>query len=254
METYYLVTFFIFGLFFGSFYNVVAYRLPNKMSLIKPASHCPNCNHKLKAYELIPVISWLIQGGKCRSCHKKIAPFYPIFELFTGLMFAITYKLFGISIDTFIYLIFASAILISILSDILYMIILDNVLIVSEILIIILKLISGGVSIILPTIIDMLVPFVIMYLIKLGGNFLFKKESLGDGDICLMILVGLVLGWELTIFVIVLGSFLALIPAIINLIRTKDHELPFGPFLGLASLITLYFGITVDMLLHFLGF
>ena len=71
METYYLFVFFIFGLVFGSFFNVVGYRLPLKMSLIKPASHCPQCDHKLTALELIPVFSYLFQGGKCKNCGKK---------------------------------------------------------------------------------------------------------------------------------------------------------------------------------------
>ena len=76
METYYLFVFFIFGLVFGSFFNVVGYRLPLKMSLIKPASHCPQCDHKLTALELIPVFSYLFQGGKCKNCGKKIPIFY----------------------------------------------------------------------------------------------------------------------------------------------------------------------------------
>ena len=89
MEVYYLIVFFIFGLIFGSFFNVVGYRLPNNMSLISPSSHCTSCNHKLTPIELIPVVSWLIQGGKCKNCGSKIAIFYPIFELFTGIVFAL---------------------------------------------------------------------------------------------------------------------------------------------------------------------
>ena len=71
MELYYLIVFFIFGLIFGSFYNVVGYRLPNNMSLINPSSHCPKCNHKLGPFELIPVFSYLFQGGKCKNCKIK---------------------------------------------------------------------------------------------------------------------------------------------------------------------------------------
>ena len=71
MELYYMVVFFIFGLIFGSFFNVVAYRLPKGMSLIKPSSHCTKCNHKLSPIELIPVLSYIIQGGKCKNCKNK---------------------------------------------------------------------------------------------------------------------------------------------------------------------------------------
>ena len=119
MEIYYLVVFFIFGLVFGSFYNVVGYRLPNKMSLISPSSHCTSCNHTLTPSELVPVFSWLIQGGKCKNCGSKIGVFYPIFELCTGIIFALIYHVFGLSISTFIALVFASMILILIISDIL---------------------------------------------------------------------------------------------------------------------------------------
>ena len=105
MEVYYTICFFIFGLVFGSFFNVVGYRLPLKMSLISPSSHCPKCNHKLSSSELIPVFSYLIQGGKCKNCKNKIPVFYPIFETITGVLFALTYIVYGFSIDTIISLV-----------------------------------------------------------------------------------------------------------------------------------------------------
>ena len=90
----YSILIFIIGLCFGSFFNVVGYRLPNNMSIAFPPSHCTNCNHKLKWTELIPVLSYIIQGGKCKACKQKIAIFYPIFELITGILFVLCYLSF----------------------------------------------------------------------------------------------------------------------------------------------------------------
>lgn len=256
MELYYLIVFFMFGLIFGSFYNVVGYRIPNNISLISPPSHCPNCNHRLTPLELIPVLSYVFQGGKCKNCKKKIAMFYPIFELFTGIVFALIYKIFGISIDTFIALIFASMLLIIMISDFLYMIIPDEVLLFCGILIFILKLVSGGINVLVPTLIDMVIPFIVLLLIKLIGDKLFKRESMGGGDIKLMIIFGMVLGWEVSLFTIVLASFIALPTTLImmKIIKNNSHELPFGPYLSSAALICLLTRLDITTILQFLGF
>lgn len=256
MDLYYLIIFFMFGLVFGSFYNVVGYRLPNNMSLINPSSHCPKCSHKLGPLELIPVFSYIFQGGKCKNCKTKIAIFYPIFELFTGIVFALIYKVFGISVETFIALIFASMLLIIMISDFLYMIIPDEVLIFCGVLILILKLAAGGISILLPTIINMIIPFIVLLLIKLLGDKAFKRESMGGGDIKLMLIFGMVLGWPISIFTIVLAAFIALpITLILTRLKNKgDHELPFGPYLSISALICLLTRIDIMTILHFLGF
>lgn len=256
MDLYYLIIFFIFGLVFGSFYNVVGYRLPNNMSLINPSSHCPKCNHKLGPLELIPVFSYLFQRGRCKNCKEKIAIFYPIFELFTGIVFALIYKIFGISIDMCIALVFASMLLIIMISDFLYMIIPDELIIFCGSIILILKLIVGGVNILLPTLIDMIIPFLTLLLIKVLGDKAFKRESMGGGDIKLMLIFGMVLGWPISIFTIVLASFIAL-PVTLVLAKLKnknEHELPFGPYLSLAALICLLTRVDIMTILHFLGF
>jgi len=254
MEVYYKVVFFVFGLVLGSFYNVVAYRLPKGMSLTKPSSHCTKCNHKLSIMELIPVFSYLFLKGKCKKCGNKISIFYPIFELLTGILFLLTYIWFGISIDTFIILIFVSMILILVLSDILYMVIPDSLLIFCGLAIFLLKLFKN-ISIEL-IIIDMLIPFLVMFIFKLIGDFAFKRESLGGGDIKLMLVFGLVLGWEVSLFSIMLSCFIALPISIIMLTlkKLKNHELPFGPYLGIAGLVCVFMKIDVTVILKILGF
>ena len=82
---------FVIGTVLGSFYNVVGWRLPRGESIVSPPSHCPNCNHKLKILDLIPILSYVFQKGKCRYCHQKIAWYYPIFEFLCGLVFLLCY-------------------------------------------------------------------------------------------------------------------------------------------------------------------
>ena len=108
MTIYYAIVFLVFGLLFGSFFNVVAYRIPKKESIVFPSSHCTSCGHKLTPVELIPVISFLIQGGKCKHCGEKVSWFYTIFELLTGILFMLSFLVFGFSIELVIALIFVS--------------------------------------------------------------------------------------------------------------------------------------------------
>ena len=96
MEIYYTILFFILGTILGSFYNVIGYRLPKGESVLYPRhSYCPNCHHSLSKWELIPVLSFLFQGGKCKHCHHPISFFYPLIELLTGVLFAISFYSFG---------------------------------------------------------------------------------------------------------------------------------------------------------------
>lgn len=230
---------FIIGLLFGSFYNVVGMRLPNNESIIFPGSHCENCNHKLSWYENIPLFSYILLKGKCKSCHAKISVWYPAIELFTGMLFLISYYVFGLTTEFFISIIISSLVSIIFVSDINYYIILDSPLIIGSILIIIIKLISFGLKEALISIGSGLLVFGVMYLIMLLGNFIFKKESLGGGDIKLSFVAGLVLGPKLGIMYIVFGAFLAFPYAMYITIRNKENMLPFGPFL-ISSLLIIY--------------
>lgn len=234
---------FIFGLLFGSFYNVVGLRLPKGESIIKPGSHCPNCQHKLKWYENIPVFSYIFLLGKCKKCKTKISIIYPVIELITGILFLLCYLIFfkeGNFESFFISIILSSLVVIIFVSDSKYMIILDSPLIISGVLIFIIKIIYEGFIESLYSLGHGVLVFGIMYLLMLLGNFLFKKESLGGGDIKLSFIAGMVLGPLLGIFYIVFGAFLAFPYAIYVSIKNNDGMLPFGPFLA-ASMIIMFF-------------
>lgn len=253
MVIYYSIVIFIFGICLGSFYNVVGYRLPKEESLIYPSSHCPKCNHKLGASELVPIFSYLFLKGQCKNCHEKISLFYPIFELTTGMLFVISYWIFGFSIEFIIAITFISILLIIIISDYQTMIIPDQVLIIGSILLIIEKLIETSIKNTSIYILYGIISFLIMFGIKKIGDFLFKKESMGGGDIKLMFIFGLVLGIPMSIISIFLASFIALPVSLFILKTKKEHIIPFGPFLSISAIIILLFQIDFDMIINLIS-
>ncbi len=233
---------FMYGLLFGSFFNVVGLRLPNHESIIWPGSHCPKCNHKLSWYENIPIISYIILRGKCKGCKEPISVMYPLIEFLTGVLFLISYLIFGFGEQFLIGIVLSSLVVIIFVSDSKYMIILDSPLIISIILIFIIKLCFEGLKVALFGLLSGLIVFGAMYLLMIIGNVLFKKESLGGGDIKLSFVSGLSLGTYLGLFYIVLGAFFAFPYALYVTIRKKESMLPFGPFLAISMLI-IYFNL-----------
>ena len=251
MTIYYAIVFLVFGLLFGSFFNVVAYRIPKKESIVFPSSHCTSCGHKLTPVELIPVISFLIQGGKCKHCGEKVSWFYTIFELLTGILFMLSFLVFGFSIELVIALIFVSICDITIISDYKYMIILDEVLIIGGIGIIVCLFIKNGidknsfyfVNALKGTGINILHglgSFLTMFIIKKIGDLVFKRESMGGGDIKLMAIFGIVIGYVNSLLTIALGSFIGLPVTLILMKAKKGDEVPFGPFLVIGALILFF--------------
>ena len=243
---------FILGLMFGSFFNVVGMRLSNNESIVFPGSHCEKCNHKLKWYENIPLFSYILLKGKCSHCHTKISVWYPATELFTGMLFLISYYTFGISLEFLIAIILSSLTTIIFVSDINYYIILDSPIIIGSIIIIIIKLFMEPFINVLYSIGSGILIFAIMYTIMLLGNLIFKKESLGGGDIKLMFVFGLVINPLLGLFVIFLASFLALPISLLILWKRKVNLVPFGPFLVISFMFIYFTRINLDMILTFI--
>ncbi len=256
-EVFISIMIFIFGLVFGSFFNVVGYRIPNNMSIIFPESHCPNCNHKLKFYELIPVLSYVFLRGKCKKCKKRISIFYPFFELLTGILFLLSYLVFGFNIKFFISITFISILIIISISDIKYYIIPDEVLITGFILLLVEFIINmlmnklGIFNGLIKPILNGLGSFAILYLFKTLGDFMFKKESLGGGDIKLMFIIGLVLGFDMSLVTLFISSFIALPLSVISLIKNDNNILPFGPYLSISAVILLLTQINIVDILNF---
>ena len=243
---------FIIGTIFGSFYLVLATRLPLGKDIFLSRSKCDKCNHELKWYNLIPIFSFIFQKGRCSYCHEKISPLNIVVEFITGLLFAICYCYFGINYNFFMGIIIISLTIIIFISDIKYMIILDSPLIVSGILIIILKLFYFGINKTIHSIISGIILFIIMLLVQKLGTLIFKKDALGGGDIKLSFIIGLILDIKLGLCAIILSSFLALPYAVASMYLEKSHQVSYGPFLSGALLIVFFFMDKFNILVNFL--
>lgn len=246
---YYLISF-IFGLVFGSFFLVVGTRLPEEKSIVKPSSHCDNCNKELKWYELIPVFSYIFLSGRCSKCHQKISITNPLIEILTGLLFLVSYAVFGISYNFLISIIISSILVIIFVSDFKYFIILDSPIVIGSILLIIINILNKSFVSTLYMIGQGLIVVTVIFIVKYIGDKVFKRESLGGGDIKLMIFVGLLLGIKLGLISFALSAFIALPYALIYLKNKKEKEVPFGPFIITAAFVVFIFQNDIINLLN----
>ena len=259
----YIFLFFILGVISSYFIENLGYRLPLGEEVIKKNT-CDKCSHELELSEQIPLISFIIQKGRCNYCHQKISKLYFFFEMMTGLLFAFTYISFcneSLSILKIVFgLLFVSSLIIICFSDIKYMIISDEVLIVFSTIILLLKLFISfkneeilnlmdlGYSLI-DIVLNIVIVYLIMFFIKKIGDLVLKKESLGKGDLKLMAYIAIVLDFKLCIVVIFLASFIALPFAIISNLKTDKLMLPFGPYLAIATIILFLLRIDFNSLL-----
>lgn len=223
---------FVFGLVFGSFYNVLIWRIPRKQSVISPGSHCPNCNNSLSFIELIPVFSFAIQGGRCRSCKKVISVEYPIIELVTALGFVF----FGLSATSWQQLLanifFFSCLLISATIDFHHKI-LPNMI-----------TFPGIIFALLFSVFQVTIPFFQSLLgIIIGGGILLlvailSKGGMGMGDVKLLALIGGFIGPYGALISLFFASALGAVIGSIYLLATKQDKktpIPFGPFLAIGA-------------------
>lgn len=251
MQVIIAIFMFILGSVLGSFFHVVGSRLSEEGgSLLYPErSYCPHCGHVLQWYELIPLVSYLLQGGKCRNCHYHISISYFAIELFTGVLYTISYLSFGFSLELGVALVISSLLMIISVSDFTYLIIPDEVLIVAGILLILLNFGIYGFVESLLRIGSGLLLFIIMYGLMKLGNFMFKTESLGGGDVKLMFIVGLVVEPILGLFVLFIASFIALPLSLILYVLNQERAIPFGPFIVVSLLFVFFLKIDLNRLM-----
>lgn len=233
-----------FGLAWGSFLNVLIYRIPRDMSIVRPASSCPQCKKKIKVYDNIPLISYLLLKGKCRYCKSKIPLSYPLVEFLTPLSFVLLYFHYSLSVFFFASCLFASAMIVLGFIDYFHMIIPDEITLPGLVLALIYALFRQDISLT-----QALIGAVAGsgFLLLIYGIYLLvrKKEGLGMGDVMMMLLIGAYLGWRLAFFTLVLASFAgALVGVLVISFRKKDfqHSLPFGTFLAPAAYFALLWG------------
>lgn len=243
---------FVLGLVLGSFYLVVATRLPKGEDIIKSRSHCDYCQKELKWYNLIPIFSYVFQRGKCSYCHHKIGIEYIVVELITGISFLISYLYYGFCYEFYESLVILSLVIIIYISDFKYLVILDSPLVIAGILTIFLKLIYFGFNTILYDFLCGIALFFVMLMVQKLGEFLFKRDALGGGDIKFSFIIGLIVGFKLGLAVLILSTFLALPYSVASMFLSKNNEVAYGPFLAGALLIVFLtmdkFTVLIDFL------
>lgn len=234
--------FFVLGIIFGSFFNVVGLRIPNEQSIVLPRSHCPNCKKTLTGIELIPILSFLLQKGKCRNCHTKISVIYPFFELLTGILFAFSFYYFGFTSELIISLTLVSLLIIIVVSDYHYMIIPDKVLLFFAPVFIVER-------IFIPLhpwwnpLLGAAVGFGLLLLIAV-----ISKGGMGGGDIKLFAVLGIVLGWKLVLFAFFMATLFGAVFGVIGLTIKKVERgkpMPFGPYIAMGAIVSYFYGETL---------
>ncbi|MFT4412800.1 prepilin peptidase [Fredinandcohnia humi] len=239
MEIFTYIYIFIVGLVLGSFFNVVGLRIPNNESIVSPRSACPGCKHQLTAGELIPVFSYVLQRGKCRTCGNRISPLYPIVELLTAILFTISPLLVGWSKELIVAWALVSLFMIIFVSDVKYMIIPDKILLVFAVFFVILRIFIP----LTPwwsSIFGAIVGFSLLLLIAI-----ISKGGMGGGDIKLFAVIGLIVGWKLVLLSFFLSTLSgALLGGIGMLFRKikRGKPFPFGPFIIIGTLLAYYVG------------
>ena len=261
---------FIFGALIGSFLNVVIHRVPNNESIVFPNSACPRCGNAIRAYDNIPILSWLVLAGRCRKCKEPISPRYPAVELLTALLYLLIYWQIGFGTFLPVAFVFVSTMVALIFIDSEHML-LPNVITYpllgfSLLVRVVAPTFFAGAYIsdlnswpisqltVSNSVIQSIAGAVLGALV--GGGFLWlvgelwKRlrgvDAMGLGDVKMMAAVGALLGWRLTMLSIFLGAFSGALIGLFLIARQKDRDfqtqVPFGIFLGIGSIISLLFG------------
>jgi leader peptidase (prepilin peptidase)/N-methyltransferase len=252
----------VFGALIGSFLNVVIHRVPREESIAFPASHCPSCGTAIRPYDNIPVVSWAVLRGRCRSCRSPISARYPAVELLTAVLFALTFLLHsGLTLSLPFDLLFVAAIIALVFIDAEHMILPDVINYPGFALALIARVVVPnlyGVA----SFGDGQIPAWLLSLLGallgalLGGGFLWVVgwlwerfrgvEAMGLGDVKMMLMVGAYLGWPLTLLTVFVGVLTGSVVGVAAMARRGERDmqmlLPFGIFLGIGSLVSLLFG------------
>jgi leader peptidase (prepilin peptidase) / N-methyltransferase len=240
---------FIFGAAIGSFLNVCIFRLPAKASIIKPSSQCPYCHHPIRYYDNIPIISFVVLGGKCRDCRGRISWRYPLVELITAVLSLLLFNKFGFSLNFFTFFIFAAVLIVITFIDLDHQIIPD------------ILTLPGIPLFFLAAVLLVKVPWREAFPgLLIGGGVLFtiafvyelitKREGMGGGDIKLLAMIGGFFGWKSLIFILLFSSLAGAVIGIAAMIINKQdmkYAIPFGPFLSAAAIAYIFWG---DLYVH----
>lgn len=245
MSIYLIVS--VFGAVIGSFLNVCIYRMPRDLSIIMPSSRCTSCNNPISPFDNIPILSYILLRGKCRYCKKYISLRYPLVEALNAFLYVVVLWRYGLGWNSALYCILVSSLVVITFIDLDFQIIPDRITLVG----IPVGLIAG--SFLLPD------PFLraaqLGYKTSLsgflvgGGLFyliaVLSRGGMGGGDIKMMAMVGALMGWKSVLLTMFLGSLAGSVVGLFLMIfkgKGRKSKIPFGPFLALGTIITLFFG------------
>lgn len=228
---------FLYGIIIGSFLNVCIYRIPKKENIVTTRSHCMSCGYQLRWYDLIPLFSWLALGGRCRKCKAKISVQYPLIEALNGVLYLIVFLHYGVSIETLLYCLMASALLaLSVIDFRTFEIPLGfNVFIAVLGLVRVLTDLTNWQE----YAVGFFAVSVVLYIIYI----ITKGKGIGGGDIKLMAASGLLLGWKCNVLAFLLGCIIGSVIHLLRMRLTKaEHVLAMGPYLSIGIYICALWG------------
>ena len=252
METVTVVLIAVFGLVWGSFLNVVIFRVPRGMSLLRPPSSCPGCGARILPYDNVPVLSYLILRGKCRKCGRRISPVYPTVEALTALAFLLVFDRSGrlLSLEFFAGCLFASALIALGFIDYFHQILPDVITMPGLVLSLVYSFFRDDL-----TFRDALVGAVtgagFLLLVYGAYRVIRKREGLGMGDVTMLLMIGAYLGWKGTLLTLILASFVGTLVGVFFIVRRKkdlQFALPFGTFLAPAAFVAALWGERIIIL------
>ncbi len=238
----------VFGLVFGSFANALIYRLPRKIPFGFSRSVCPQCGATIRALDNIPLVSYLLLRGRCRTCKLSIPWRYPVVEAMHAGVFVWLYFSFGFTLQLAAMALLSSALIAIIFIDLEHMIIPDKLTLPGAVIGLLYSLTPYGIGI-TSSAIGLLVGGGALYLVAMLGELLFKKESMGGGDIKMAAMLGAFLGWQRVTLIFVSSAAIGLLVSIVVMAFSpsfrRERMLPFGPFLALAGLVAMVYGDTI---------
>jgi len=240
---------FVLGLIVGSFLNVCIYRLPRSESIISPPSHCPHCRKSIPWFYNIPLLSYIYLKGHCHFCKKPISFRYFAVELITALLFIFLFNHFGLTVIFVIMSLLTTGLIVATFIDWQYGLIPDLITLSGLAIGLLVSfafphlqrtqihLVGLGESFL-----GILVGGGTIYALGVLGKVIFKKESMGGGDVKLLAMIGAFVGWEKVLVIFFVAPIFGSLVGIILKLKEKREYIPYGPFLSLAAVISILWG------------
>lgn len=233
------------GLCLGSFLNVCIARLPHDdpkaRSLFYPPSTCPRCRRPIAWYDNIPIVSWVVLGGKCRSCHQPISAQYPLVEAAVGLLWVAAVAYYGVSYEALRGALFATVLLGIAIIDARHQII-PHELNFGGLIIGLGLALRGGAPTFVAAIVGASLGLGVLWTVRIVGEWVFKEEAMGLGDVFMMAMVGSFVGWRGVLLTIFAGALFGTVASLPQLLTRRRRVVPFGVYLAMGALVTFVFG------------